>query len=151
MTRMDRDPRTGADPSRPPDLPPFELGYPGPLRDALVAATLSGAKTTTSSLLLEYGDPADDPLPLAGQRFLMIDSDLQPVAVVETVEVWQQPMGEIDLQYAIDEGEGYESVAAWREAHERFWREHAPGIPLDDATVVVCERYRVVQVLTPGT
>lgn len=132
----------------PYDLPRFELGYPGPLRDKLVAATLGGAKTTTSSLLLEY-EGEDDPLPEAGERFLMIDSDERPVAVVETVEVWITPMGEIDLAYAIDEGEGYESVAAWRKAHEGFWQRNAPTIPLDDATAVVCERYRVVEVLAP--
>ncbi len=48
------------------DLPSFELAYPGPLRDQLVAAVLSGAKTSTSSLLAEFS-AEDDPLPVAGQ------------------------------------------------------------------------------------
>jgi uncharacterized protein YhfF len=33
------------------DLPAFEFGFPGPLRDALVAAVLDGTKTATTALL----------------------------------------------------------------------------------------------------
>ena len=57
-------------------------------------------------------------------------------------------LGEADLQLALDEGEGFASVAAWREAHEEFWRkEILPdlGLPeewLDDDTMVVVERFR---------
>jgi len=36
-------------------LPVVELAFPGPLRDQLVAAIRSGAKTTTSSLFRQYG------------------------------------------------------------------------------------------------
>ena len=133
----------------PDDLEPFELAYPGPLRDRLVAAVLSGAKTSTSSLLVEYGRPGDDPLPVVGQRYRLVDSDLQTVGVVETVEVRMVPISEIDLVFAQDEGEGYESVEAWRRSHEGFWREHVPGVSIDDATVVVAERFRLVERLDP--
>lgn len=42
-----------------------EFGFPGPLRDTLVAAILAGAKTSTSALLLGY-EHANEPLPEAG-------------------------------------------------------------------------------------
>ena len=129
----------------PIDLPPFELAYPGPLRDKLVAAVLSGAKTSTSSLLVEYGSEDDDPLPVVGQRYVLIDSALAPVGIVETTEVRFVPIGEMDLEFARDEGEGYETVAAWREAHERFWFANVPGVSIDDSTVVVAERFRMVE------
>jgi uncharacterized protein YhfF len=126
------------------DLPPFELAYPGPLRDQLVAAVLSGAKTSTSSLLDEYTGE-DDPLPVAGQRYVLVDSDVRAVGLVEVTEVRTLPLNEVDLDFAREEGEGYESVAAWRRAHERFWKANAPEIPLDDSTVVVAERFRLVE------
>jgi len=126
------------------DLPSFELAYPGPLRDQLVAAVLSGAKTSTSSLLAEYTGE-DDPLPVAGQRYVLIDSDARAVGLVEVTEVRTLPLNEVDLEFAREEGEGYESVAAWRLAHERFWKTNAPGITLDDSTVVVAERFRLVE------
>jgi uncharacterized protein YhfF len=126
------------------DLPPFELAYPGPLRDTLVEAVLSGAKTSTSSLLVEYAGE-DDPLPVAGQRYVLVDSANQPVGIVETTEVRLVPIGEIDLQFAREEGEGYESVASWREAHERFWYANVPDLKIDVTTVVVAERFRLVE------
>ena len=133
--------RPGPDPR-----PRFELAHPGPLRDALVAAVLDGSKTSTSSLLVEY-DGVDDPLQVVGEQCVVVDSDDRPVAVVETTEVRLLPMGEVDLAFAREEGEGYESVAAWREAHERFWSAHVAGVVLEDATVVVAERFRLVEVL----
>src|SRR5579875_1539731 len=47
------------------DLPAAEFGFPGPLRDRLVAAILSGAKTATSSLMADY-EHGHEPLPRGG-------------------------------------------------------------------------------------
>ena len=38
----------------PEDLPVAEFGFPGPLRDQLVAAILDGSKTTTTGLVADY-------------------------------------------------------------------------------------------------
>ncbi len=131
-----------------PDLPTFELAYPGPLRDQLVAAVLTGAKTSTSSLLVEYsGD--DDPLPVVGLRYLMVDSDRRPVGIIETTQVRTVPIAEVDLAFAQEEGEGYQTVAAWREAHERYWTGNIPGVVIDNSTMVVAERFRLVERLDP--
>ena len=48
---------------------------------------------------------------------------------------------DIDLQFARNEGEGFETVAQWREAYERFWADQKIG----DDTLVVCERFKVVE------
>ena len=56
------------------------------------------------------------------------------------------PAGEVDLQFARDEGEGFESVAEWRAAHERFWSDQQ----ITDKTLIVCERFEVVERLSPG-
>jgi uncharacterized protein YhfF len=72
--------------------------------------------------------------------------------VIETTEVRVVRAGDVDERFARDEGEGFESVADWRAAHERFWgptpeREAAgePPFVVDDATLVVCERFRLVE------
>ncbi len=133
------------------DLPPYLLGFPGPLRDRLVAAVLSGAKTSTTGLLPEY-EAEGEPLPEAGQRAVLVDSDERPVAVVEVTGVRVVRLADVDLRHALDEGEGYGSVAEWRAAHERFWhsapvREAVgdPAYTVDDDTQVVAERFRVVE------
>jgi len=131
-------------------LEPFELAYPSALRDQLVAAVLSGAKTSTSSLLVEY-EHAGEPLPFQGQRRVLVDSQLRAVGIVEDTEVRRVPLGEIDLDFAREEGEGYESVASWRAAHEEYWNASVPGVDLDDSTVVIAERFRLVERLDPET
>jgi len=84
-------------------------------------------------------------LPVAGQRYVVVDSDVHAVGLVEATKVRTLPLNEVDLEFAREEGEGYESVTAWRRAHERFWKANAPGITLDDSTVVVAVRVRLVE------
>jgi uncharacterized protein YhfF len=134
-------------PKRPPipDLPPFELGYAHTeLRRKLVEAVLRGDKIATAGLAWDHSPHTDDPLPRTGDRWLMLGYDEEPVAVVETVSAELVPAGEVSLQFARDEGEGFESVADWRAAHERFWSEHE----ITDETLILCEYFRVVQRIT---
>jgi uncharacterized protein YhfF len=131
------------------DLPAFEFAWPGPLRDALVAAVLDGTKTTTTSLQDYEIDGA--PLPAVGDQAAVLDSDGHRVAVIELTEVRVSRLGDVDWRHARDEGEGDDSVASWRAGHESFW--HGPeyrgwlGNPdftVDDDTPVVLQRFRLV-------
>ncbi|MFJ7328887.1 ASCH domain-containing protein [Streptomyces cyaneofuscatus] len=137
-------------------LGPFLLAFPGPLRDRLVAAVLSGEKVSTSGLLAEYELEGEE-LPPVGERSALIDSEGREVAVLEMTEVRVLPLGEVDLQHALDEGEGYRSVAEWRAGHEAFWHGEEmreamgdPSFTVDDGTMIVAERFRVVEVLDGG-
>lgn len=137
-------------------LGPFLLAFPGPLRDRLVAALLSGEKVSTSGLLAEYELEGEE-LPPVGERSALIDSEGREVAVLEMTEVRVLPLGEVDLQHALDEGEGYRSVAEWRAGHEAFWHGEEmreamgdPSFTVDDGTMIVAERFRVVEVLDGG-
>ncbi|OUE20566.1 ASCH domain protein [Clavibacter michiganensis] len=131
------------------DLPTVEFAFPGPLRDQLVAAIVSGEKTSTSSLLVEY-DADDEELPVVGSRGAVIDSAGRPVLVVETTAVEVSRLADVPLAHAVDEGEGYTTVAEWRTGHEEFWTsaevvaELPDGFRLDDDTEIVMERFRVV-------
>ena len=118
----------------------MELGYARTdLRRQLVDAVLRGEKTATAGLRSDYGP--DDRLPEAGDRSLLLGWDDEPLGVVETTEVRIVRAGDVDLQFARDEGEGFESVADWRAAHERFWA----GQEITDETLVVAERFRLVE------
>jgi uncharacterized protein YhfF len=132
-------------------LPVSEFGFPGPLRHKLVAAILSGAKTSTTGLLEEYRREGAA-VPAVGERALVVDSAGVGVAVIETTEVTIARMGDVDLAFAIDEGEGFETVDAWYAAHVRFFTSPAmvaalgdPPVTVDDETLVVCERFRLVE------
>jgi uncharacterized protein YhfF len=122
------------------NLPPFELGHPRTeLRRQLVDAVLRGEKTATAGLLEEYeaeGEEVDIP----GVRHSLLGYDNMPVAVVEVTEARVVPAAEIDLGFARDEGEGFESVEDWRLAHERFFER-----PIEPETQIVAVRFRVVE------
>jgi uncharacterized protein YhfF len=127
-----------------------ELGVPGPMRDALVAAVVSGEKTATSSLLVDW-EHEGAVLPNAGQRLTVVDSRGEPEAIIEVTGVEVLRLGEVGPEVALAEGEGFGGVAEWRAAHERFWNEHSlPELPeelitsLDDETLVVVEHFLLV-------
>jgi uncharacterized protein YhfF len=137
-------------------LRPAEFGFPRTdLRRRLVAAILRGEKTSTTGLLSDY-DRTGEPLPKVGERFRLIDEHDRPVGIIEATEVRVSTIGEVDLAFAIEEGEGFASVAEWRAAHERFWLSYAdetrawlndPDWRPTDSTQVVCERFRLVEPL----
>jgi uncharacterized protein YhfF len=122
------------------DLPPFELGYPRTeLRRQLVAAVLRGEKTATAGLLEEYEAENERPEEV-GDRKALLGYDGEPVAVVEVTESKVVPAAEIDERFARDEGEGYDSVEGWREAHERFFAR-----PIEPETQIVAVRFRLAE------
>ncbi|MCT2591454.1 ASCH domain-containing protein [Streptomyces sp. N2-109] len=137
------------------ELPRAEFAFPGPLRDQLVAAILSGAKTSTTGLHAEY-EIAGEALPRAGERSVVVDSGERPVAVIELTQVRVLRLADVDLAHAVDEGEGHTTVASWRAGHENFWHSpemraalgQTPGgldFTVDDDTLVVTERFRLLE------
>ncbi|MFG2558618.1 ASCH domain-containing protein [Streptomyces sp. NPDC048496] len=136
-------------------LKPFLLAFPGPLRDQLVGAVLAGVKVSTTGLLAEYAVEQEE-LPAVGERSALIDSDGREIAVVEVTGVRVLRLGDVGLQHVLDEGEGDTSVAQWRAGHERFWHGEEmrealgdPEFTVDDDTLIVAERFRVVELLDP--
>ena len=124
----------------PSELGPFELGYPRTeLRRQLVEAVLAGEKTATAGLWSDYeaeGEPIGEP----GDRFALLGYDDAPVAVIEITEAKLVPAGEIDVAFARDEGEGFESVDDWRVAHEEFFEQ-----TLTPETMIVAVRFRMIE------
>lgn len=132
------------------ELRAAEFAFPGPLREQLVAAIVSGAKTTTSGLVVDY-EHEGEALPSPGDRGVVVDSAGRPVTVIETIAVRVIRLADVDLQHAIGEGEGYTSVAEWRAGHEEFWHSEEmraalgdPSFTVDDDTLVVAVEFRVV-------
>ena len=133
-----------------------EFGFRGtPLRATLVAAILRGEKTATAGLVVDYERDGDE-LPQVGERFVVVDNDDRGVAIIETTEMRVLRVGDCDVEFARDEGEGFESVAEWRAGHDRYWRGYAdeiraylgdPEWDVSDETEFVAERFRLVEVL----
>jgi uncharacterized protein YhfF len=137
-------------------LPKAEFAFPGPLRDQLVGAILDGAKTSTTGLVIDY-EHDGEPMPEVGERSVVVDSADNPVAVIELTEVRIVPLADVDLQHAIDEGEGDTTIAGWRANHESFWHSPQmraalddPTFTVDDTTLTILERFRLLADLRPS-
>jgi uncharacterized protein YhfF len=140
-------------------MPAFGFAEPGALRDELTAAVLSGAKTATTALAVDY--VIDEmPLPTVGEQMVVYDSARRPVAIVETTAWNVSTIGLVDDEFARAEGEGYRDASEWRASHERYWNRSLdeyrrdlrdPDFVLTASTVVVCEWFRLVARLDPET
>lgn len=134
-----------------PQLPKAEFVFPGPQRDRLVKLILDGTKTLTTALLIDYTEEGE-PLPMKGNRSVLVDSAEKAVAILETTEVTVCRLGEVSDRDVRDEGEGDATVQQWRRNHEAFWNSSEyracfadPSFSLSDDTPVVLERFRVVE------
>lgn len=134
-------------------LPVTAFAFPGPLRDELTALVLAGTKTATAGLVADYIVEGDQ-IPRPGDREVVIDSALQPVAIVETTRCEITTISRVTDEFARAEGEGFADAADWRRAHEGFWGSYLdelrrdlgdPGFQLQDSTPVVCQWIRLVE------
>jgi uncharacterized protein YhfF len=131
------------------DLPVLELAFPGPERDRGVAAIRRGEKTALTGLVEIY-EHAGEAVPEVGQRYSVVDSAGAHAVTIELVEVRVVAMREVGDDFAHAEGRGYADAAAWRVAHQEFFRsegvsEFLGRTPeIDGDTLVVAERFRVV-------
>jgi uncharacterized protein YhfF len=98
---------------------------------------LRGEKTATAGL---HGVFEDEPIPDPGDRFVVEDELGTPRAIVEVTEARIIPASKVDLQFAKDEGEGFESVKDWHIAHERFFER-----TIEPDTLIDAVRFRVVK------
>ncbi|WP_181275949.1 ASCH domain-containing protein [Brevibacterium oceani] len=108
----------------------------------LLALVLSGTKTGTASALWDI-EADGETVPEVGQLSIILDGQERPRAVIETTAVDIVPFAEVTVEHAWSEGEGDRTLEAWREIHERFWRERGRrGFAVD--MPVVCERFELI-------
>ena len=134
-------------------LPVTAFAFPGPLRDRLTALVLAGTKQATAGLVADYIVEGDR-IPRPGDREVVIDSDLRPVAIIETTRCEVTTISRVTDEFARAEGEGFADAADWRSAHERFWGSYLedvrrdlgdPSFSLSHSTPVVCQWIRLVE------
>ena len=127
------------------DFTAWSFGDNPDLIKTLLNLVLEGKKTATSSCAWEYEVDQED-LPQVGELSVILDSNGIPACIIETTEVRVMPYGEVDSQFAADEGEGDLSLMYWREAHWRWFSRVLPKIgrePTQDMPIV-CERFQVI-------
>ena len=130
------------------------FGLPGSdLRRELVELVLAGTKQATAGLLVEFTLDGDT-VPYPGLREAVIGADGRFVGVIQTTDCEVVRVADVTDEFARAEGEGFADAAEWRAAHERFFGSYLgelrtrlgdPGWALDDDTLIVCQRFTLVE------
>ena len=123
----------------------FAFGDSPGLADELAALVVAGKKRATASLRVQFESEGVAP-PEAGDVSIVTRGDGTPVAIIETTDIRLVPFGAVDAEFAATEGEGDGSLTYWREAHTDFFGRVVArlGGRLDDASLVLCERFRLL-------
>jgi uncharacterized protein YhfF len=109
--------------------------------DALARLVKIGTKRATTSLFSEY-EAEQEPLPEPGNLSVILNSSGEPTCVIRTTRVDVSRFGDVDAEFAREEGEGDGSLEYWRRTHERFFA--SLGSAADDDTMVVLERFELL-------
>lgn len=111
--------------------------------DWLARLVVEGKKKATTSGYIFY-EIEKEALPKAGDYSIVLNSQDEPVAIIEIQSVKVLPMNEVTEDFALAEGEG--DYQYWWDAHEKFFttslkeynKEFSPNM------LVVCERFKKV-------
>lgn len=126
--------------ARYPGAVTFTFGDSRALCDELLALVRAGRKTATCGALRDFGE-GGEPLPVPGRQDIALDWDGAPALAIETLEVTVRRFSEMDMDFALAEGEN-DDLEGWRRDHRAYFERNGgwdPGMEL------VCERFRMVE------
>jgi uncharacterized protein YhfF len=111
------------------------------MADRLLALVLSGTKRATC-WSVEDGQQTE-----VGKQMAVLDGRGRPRAVIETLELVRRRFCDVDLQFALDEGEGDTTIEQWRDGHRAYFTRNGG---FDPEMMLWCERFRLVRVIGLG-
>ena len=115
----------------------------GASADWLAELVVEGKKTATTSGFVFY-ELEKESLPLVGEYNIVLDSQDEPIAVIQIQSVEVVPMNDVTEDFALAEGEG--DYQYWWNAHEKFFTELLKEYDMEFSPnmLVVCERFKKV-------
>ncbi len=125
-----------------PNAAAFKFGDNRALCDDLLRLVRDGHKTATCGALRVY-EADGEVMPEPGRRDIGLDWDGRPALVIETIEVTLRRFCDVSESFALAEGED-ETLEGWRAGHRRYFERNGGW---DAEMMLVCERFRVVEVL----
>jgi len=115
------------------------------ITDSLIALYLAGKKSAGSGLVRDYLTMGD-PLPKAGNYWIVLDGRRRPRLLLRTLRVEINLWKNIPKRIAVAEGEGDLSVAYWKRTHRRFYLPFLKKWGIDDLdeAEVITEHFKLV-------
>jgi uncharacterized protein YhfF len=119
-------------------LESFSFGDSPEMADRLLNLVIAGTKHATCWSI------ADGQQTFVGKQMVVLDGNGTPCAVVETVEIRQCRFCDVDLGFALDEGEGDETLEDWRAGHRAYFERNGG---FDFEMMLWCERFKLVRAI----
>ncbi len=125
----------------------YEAWSFGDAPDKLAALVKNGVKTATCSAYDVYRTEGE-PVPIAGDYSVILDSNGEAVCIVKTTRVYVTAFNQVSQEHAYKEGEGDRSLEYWRKVHTDFLTRELAKIDniFSEHTPVVCEEFELVYV-----
>ena len=95
----------------------------------LTALVLSGQKTAFFSSYATFAID-QEPLPVSGEMYIVVDNAHNPVCVIELESVNVLPFNEVTWEMAKKEGED-ENLEVWREKHKEYLEDEGAVLGFD--------------------
>lgn len=115
------------------------------MADDLLAYVVSGEKTATSGMVLDF-EHDGDPVPKKGDKSIILNGKKEPKCVIEYINVQQKKFKEVDEVFALKEAEGFKSLQDWRDLHWDFFTRRCKdlGVPLTEEIMLVCMEFKLI-------
>jgi uncharacterized protein YhfF len=116
-------------------LESFSFGDNPEMADWLCDLVINGNKRATCWSVVD-GQQTE-----VGKRMIVLDGKGTSRAIVETVELTLRRFCDVDQQFALDEGEGDETLDSWRAGHQAYFERNGGFAP---DMMLWCERFTLV-------
>lgn len=115
------------------------------IAEQLLDLYLKGKKTAGSSLVKDFL-MAQDPLPKAGNYWIILNAQKKPKCIVKTISVEIHLFENIPERIAIAEGEGDLSLSYWKQEHQKFFASYFSELKIKDLNKekIVTEFFKLV-------
>lgn len=118
----------------------FQFGDGEKLCDELLALVRKGKKTATCGALRDFGGDGET-MPVVGRQDIAVNWYGEPQLLIETVEVTQRRFCDVDVEFALAEGEN-DSLAGWQSDHQAYFSRNGG---FDPKMELICERFRLIE------
>ena len=123
----------------------WSFGNTPEMADELGSLVVQGIKTATASLVWAYEHEGES-YPQIGKLSIILDSEGNPLCIIETIEIEIKPFIAVDERQAYEEGEGDRTLNYWRKAHWDYFSNECESIERKPSEImpVLCERFRLI-------
>ena len=115
------------------------------MADDLLSYVLTGEKTATSGMVLDY-EYDNDPIPKVGDKAIILNGTNEPTCIIEYVDIQKMQFIEVKEEFALKEAEGFKSLQDWRDLHWEFFTRRCEvlNVTMHEEIMLICMEFKMI-------